>query len=231
MQKKTIIAVAVAALMTGAVWAQASGTTKYAGEGSPINFSDASVDSGEKVIGGWNYTALGSSYDHADADTDITLTAGKYDEQIGGSHIKLAGTEVTEDQAPRVKIGGTKVTMSGGTVSYAIGGSKANQADKTTLTTGDVSLTISGGSITGQQLGPNGDDAMKGYVSVVGGSALKSRVANSVKEKSPVTTSEVGAVQVEISGGTLTGAVIGGSLADNYTAEDYSPVTESPRLK
>ena len=82
MQKKTIIAVAVAALMTGAAWAQASGTTKYAGEGASIAFSDASVDSGEKIIGGWNYAALGSSYDHAGADTDITLTAGKYDPQL-----------------------------------------------------------------------------------------------------------------------------------------------------
>ena len=232
MQKKTIIAVAVAALMTGAAWADGTtATPQYAGEGAPITFTDESVDSKEKIIGGWNYTELGSGYDHADAGTDITLKAGKYDELIGGSHIKLAGITVDEDKAPLVKIGGTKVTMTGGTVSYAIGGSKANQADKTTLTTADVSLTISGGSLTGQQLGPNGDDAMRGNVSVVGGNAVKSRMDSNVNEKASVTTSEVGAVQVEISGGTLAGAVIGGSLADNYTAADYSPVSESPRLK
>ena len=101
--------------------------------------------------------------------------------------------------------------MTDGSVGYFIGGSKANNSDKTTLITGDVTAVISGGSVTGAGMGINGAEK----VSVVGGSCVKSTGYNN--QGTPAsTTAETGNISLSISGGTFTGAVFGGSIADNY---------------
>lgn len=147
--KKTIIAASLTALAMGSVFA--ADTYKYnQAQGEPIKYNQDSATEGGKLTGGWYYdhaenVNANTNFDHSANSTDITLMGGTFDELIGGNHIK----QPTSTEAPKVTIGDTKVTMTGGSVGYFIGGSKANNSDKTTLITGDVTAVISGGSVTG----------------------------------------------------------------------------------
>lgn len=115
-----------------------------------------------------------------------------------------------------LKIGNTHVTLSGeGSVTYFIGGSKANNADNTNLTTGNVTAAISGGTVTGSAM------SWGDKVSVIGGSYVKS-TGNKDYGIPALTTAETGDISLSISGGTFTGAVFGGSVADNYGKEQAS---------
>ena len=209
--KKTIIAASLTALAMGSVFA--ANTYKYnQAQGEPIKYNKDSATEGGKLTGGWYYdhaenVNANTNFDHSANSTDITLTGGTFDELIGGNHIK----QPTYTESPKVTIGDTKVTMTDGSVGYFIGGSKANNSDKTTLITGDVTAVISGGSVTGAGMGINGAEK----VSVVGGSCVKSTGYNN--QGTPAsTTAETGNISLSISGGTFTGAVFGGSIADNY---------------
>lgn len=223
--KKTIIAASLTALAMGSVFA--ADTYKYnQAEGKTIEYSKDSATEGGKLTGGWYYdhaenVNTSTNFDHSANSTDITLTGGTFDELIGGNHIK----QPTYTGAPNVKIGDTKVTMTDGSVGYFIGGSKANNSDKTTLITGDVTAVISGGSVTGAGMGINGAEK----VSVVGGSCVKS--TGSKNQGTPAsTTAETGNISLSISGGTFTGAVFGGSVADNYGETQADSDSTKPNL-
>ncbi|WP_417216046.1 beta strand repeat-containing protein [Sutterella wadsworthensis] len=124
---------------------------------------------------------------------------------------------MTEAGNDDLKIGNTHVTLSGqGSVTYFIGGSKANNADSTNLTTGNVTAVISGGTVTGSAMSWGNKDK----ISVVGGSYVKSTGAGGGTPAS--TTAKTGDISLSISDGTFTGAVFGGSVADNYGKEQAS---------
>ena len=212
--KKTIIAVSLTALAMGPAFV---GASEYTAKGQTITVDggeDPSSDSAMKLIGGWHYDKNTGKNDlnHSASNTNITLTGGTFDELIGGNHIKQPGTDRYD-----LKIGNTHVTLSGeGSVTYFIGGSKANNADNTVLTTGDVTAVISGGTVTGSAMSWGNKDK----ISVVGGSYVKSTGAGGGTPAS--TTAETGDISLSISGGTFTGAVFGGSVADNYGKEQAS---------
>ena len=212
--KKTIIAASLTALAMGPAFV---GASEYTAKGQTITVDggeDPSSDSAMKLIGGWHYDKNTGKNDlnHSASNTNITLTGGTFDELIGGNHIKQPGTDRYD-----LKIGNTHVTLSGeGSVTYFIGGSKANNADNTVLTTGDVTAVISGGTVTGSAMSWGNKDK----ISVVGGSYVKSTGAGGGTPAS--TTAETGDISLSISGGTFTGAVFGGSVADNYGKEQAS---------
>lgn len=211
--KKTIIAASLTALAMGSAFA---GASEYEANGQTKIFDGTgSYPSGNsiKLIGGWHYDGNSetSGLDHSASNTNITLTGGTFDELIGGNHIRM--TEVGNDD---LKIGNTHVTLSGeGSVTYFIGGSKANNADNTNLTTGNVTAVISGGTVTGSAM------SWGDKVSVIGGSYVKS-TGNKDYGIPALTTAETGDISLSISGGTFTGAVFGGSVADNYGKEQAS---------
>lgn len=223
--KKTIIAASLTALAMGSVFA--AETYKYnQAQGEPIKYNKDSATEGGKLTGGWYYdhaenVNANTNFDHSANSTDITLTGGTFDELIGGNHIK----QPTYTGTPKVTIGNTKVTMTDGSVGYFIGGSKANNSDKTTLITWDVTAVISGGSVTGAGMGINGAEK----VSVVGGSCVKS--TGYKNQGTPAsTTAETGNISLSISGGTFTGAVFGGSVADNYGEKQADSDSSKPKL-
>lgn len=211
--KKTIIAASLTALAMGSAFA---GASEYEANGQTKIFDGTgSYPSGNsiKLIGGWHYDGNSetSGLDHSASNTNITLTGGTFDELIGGNHIRM--TEAGNDD---LKIGNTHVTLSGeGSVTYFIGGSKANNADNTNLTTGNVTAVISGGTVTGSAM------SWGDKVSVIGGSYVKS-TGNKDYGIPALTTAETGDISLSISGGTFTGAVFGGSVADNYGKEQAS---------
>lgn len=220
--KKTIIAASLTALAMGPGFV---GASEHAVEGQPITVDgkgDLSPNSEMKLIGGWHYdkNTEKNDLDHSASNTNITLTGGTFDELIGGNHIKQP-TAGDYD----LKIGNTHVTLSGeGSVTYFIGGSKANNSDNTNLTTGDVTAVISGGTVTGSAMSWGNKDK----ISVVGGSYVKSTGAGGGTPAS--TTAETGNISLSISGGTFTGAVFGGSVADNYGEKQAESDSTKPDL-
>lgn len=148
--KKTIIAASLTALAMGPAFA---GASEYEANGQTKIFDGTgSYPSGDsiKLIGGWHYDDKTETnvFDHSASNTNITLTGGTFDELIGGNHIRKPNTGSYD-----LKIGNTHVTLSGeGSVTYFIGGSKANNADNTNLTSGNVTTVISGGTVTGSAM-------------------------------------------------------------------------------
>ena len=211
--KKTIIAASLTALAMGPAFA---GASEYEANGQTKIFDGTgSYPSGDsiKLIGGGHYDDKTETnvFDHSASNTNITLTGGTFDELIGGNHIRKPNTGSYD-----LKIGNTHVTLSGeGSVTYFIGGSKANNADNTNLTTGNVTAAISGGTVTGSAM------SWGDKVSVIGGSYVKS-TGNKDYGIPALTTAETGDISLSISGGTFTGAVFGGSVADNYGKEQAS---------
>lgn len=211
--KKTIIAASLTALAMGPAFA---GASEYEANGQTKIFDGTgSYPSGDsiKLIGGWHYDDKTETnvFDHSASNTNITLTGGTFDELIGGNHIRKPNTGSYD-----LKIGNTHVTLSGeGSVTYFIGGSKANNADNTNLTTGNVTAAISGGTVTGSAM------SWGDKVSVIGGSYVKS-TGNKDYGIPALTTAETRDISLSISGGTFTGAVFGGSVADNYGKEQAS---------
>ena len=78
-----------------------------------------------------------------------------------------------------------------------------------------MTAVISGGTVTGSAM------SWGDKVSVIGGSYVKS-TGNKDYGIPALTTAETGDISLSISGGTFTGAVFGGSVADNYGKEQAS---------
>ena len=83
---------------------------------------------------------------------------------------------------------------------------------------------ISGGTVTGSAMSWGNKDK----ISVVGGSYVKSTGAGGGTPAS--TTAETGNISLSISGGTFTGAVFGGSVADNYGEKQAESDSTKPDL-
>lgn len=188
-----------AALASDKFFAAEGETTTYDTE-TEIPSEDPSSD--YKLIGGWDLSqpTEGTSLEHADVNTDVTLTGNTFDELIGGNHMRN-----TKLEAPaQMSIGDTKVTITGGTLVYAIGGSKASTSGELTVENGNVQMAIGGETkITGKVIGGN-------YIK---NSAATSSGAGAGKG----TVSKSGNIALTIEGGSFTDLVIGGSFAENYT--------------
>lgn len=180
----------------GDVWAAGN---DLAAQGVSKTYSSTDVVGVLKVIGGWDsYKDNVGMLDHSGQTTSVTISSGTFDELIGGNHIKQPGSEIYN-----VTIGDTSVQLDGGEVQYVIGGSKANNSDDTTLTTGNTNVLINKGTVKGM---------------VIGGSYIKA-TGNPRGGTPAVTTAATGATNVVISGGTVKGNVYAGSVADNYSSK------------
>ncbi len=101
--------------------------------------------------------------------------------------------------------GGTSITIEGGTVNDVYGGGHATATNNQTSNanvTGDTSIVVNGGTVTGDIFG--GGDAD----STAGGSGLQFN--NEAKAYANVT----GSTSIEINGGTVEGSIHGGGDAD-----------------
>lgn len=198
LQRKVLCSLLAAGVMSvcisgGDVWAAAG---DLAAQGVDKTYIANEAGDSVKIIGGWDfYKGQVDDGDHAAVNTKVTLSSGKFDELIGGSHIKQPGTDTYI-----VGIGDTNVTMQGGEVSYVVGGTKANNSDNTTLKTGSTNIIISGGSIS---------------EAVIGGSYIKA-TGNQGGGTPAATTATTGNTNLVISGGTINGNIYGGSVAENY---------------
>lgn len=188
----------------GDVWAAAA---DKAAEGATTTYQAEDATGTPKIIGGWDlYKNNAEALSHDGIKTNVTLAGGKYDEIIGGNHIKTPGSDIYN-----VTLSDTTVNMSGGEVDYIVGGSKGNNSDNTILTTGNTSVNISSGTINDM---------------VIGGSYIKS-TGNTGGGTPAQTNASTGNTNVNITGGNFKKAVFAGSAADNYTsnpgAEDEKP--------
>mgnify|MGYP001270115339 CR=1 FL=1 len=193
------------------VWA-ASGD--YAGEGNAVTDESLTDYSGKKVIGGWDiYNGHTTDDGSVETNTSITISSGTFDDIIGGSHIKQPVKDYT-DKNFTVNIGNTDINITGGDFTGAvIGGSKANNSDKTILNVGNINVDISNGTFAGI---------------IVGGNNIKS-TGNPGGGTPAENTATAGDVKVNISGGTFGNTVYGGSVADNYgtVQADGKPVLKA----
>lgn len=140
--------------------------------------------------------------------TDITLTVngGKISEIIGGSYAK--SLTASGDSLLTVKHGDITTTINGDkttSTEFVVGGSKVAGGAGANLKTGNISLTITGGTF-GKE-GKTND-----YELVMGGNYLKASAGDvSVKN-----TAAAENITVNINGGNFDTSVTGGSVAHVY---------------
>lgn len=152
------------------------------------------------LMGGW----LVKEDPTTEATGNITLDVkgGTISEIIGGSYVKA------NSAFNGTLTHGTITTTIEGTTSsqFVVGGSKIANSEKANLKTGDISLTITGGTF-GQKNGGEDTD----YELVMGGNYLKADLnANDISK------AEAGHITVNISGGDFNTSVTGGSTAHVY---------------
>lgn len=160
------------------------------------------------LMGGW----LVKEDTTTEATGDITLdvTGGTISEIIGGSYVKA-------NSAFNGKLthGTITTTISGSTTSsqFVVGGSKIANSENAHLKTGDISLTIKGGTFGQKDDGKNTD-----YDLVMGGNYLKADLNANDTSKA-----EAENITVNISGGEFKTSVTGGSVAHVYGAGANTP--------
>lgn len=160
------------------------------------------------LMGGW----LVKEDTTTEATGDITLdvTGGTISEIIGGSYVKA-------NSAFNGKLthGTITTTISGSTTSsqFVVGGSKIANSENAHLKTGDISLTIKGGTF-----GQKDDGKNTGYELVMGGNYLKADLNANDTSKA-----EAENITVNISGGEFKTSVTGGSVAHVYGAGANTP--------
>lgn len=195
LSQKVLCSVLAASVLGFSGLAMAANSDDLVAEGQTKSYSSSDADDGsKKVIGGWNYKDNADKIEATHGDTDITVTSGKFDEVIGGSHIRVSRVE-----GNTLKMGNTKVTISGGEFGYITGGTKVSNASGT-ITTGDTNVVINGGTFN---------------QSVMGGNYIKA-TGNPGAGVAAETTANANNTSVTISGGTFNDSVYGGSVADNY---------------
>lgn len=150
------------------------------------------------LMGGW----LVKEDTTTEATGDITLDVkgGTISEIIGGSYVKA------NSAFNGTLTHGTITTTIEGTTSsqFVVGGSKIANSENAHLKTGDISLTIKGGTF-------GTEDNTGGYELVMGGNYLKAD--KSAADKS---TAQAGDISVKIEGGEFHASVVGGSTAHVY---------------
>lgn len=150
------------------------------------------------LMGGW----LVKEDPTTEATGNITLDVkgGTISEIIGGSYVKA------NSAFNGTLTHGTITTTIDGTTSsqFVVGGSKIANSENAHLKTGDISLTIKGGTFSTE-------DNTGGYELVMGGNYLKAD--KSAADKS---TAQAGDISVKIEGGEFHASVVGGSTAHVY---------------
>ena len=198
LSQKVLCSVLAASVLGFSGLAMAANSDDLVAEGQTKSYSSSDAgDGSKKVIGGWNYKDNADKIEAIHGDTDITVTSGKFDEVIGGSHIRVSKVE-----GNTLTMGNTKVTISGGEFGYITGGTKVSNASGT-ITTGDTNVVISGGTFN---------------QSVMGGNYIKA-TGNTGAGVAAETTANANNTSVTISGGTFNDSVYGGSVADNYGSQ------------
>lgn len=195
LSQKVLCSVLAASVLGFSGLAMAANSDDLVAEGQTKSYSSSNAgDGSKKVIGGWNYKDNADKIEETHGDTDITVTSGKFDEVIGGSHIRVSKVE-----GNTLTMGNTKVTISGGEFGYITGGTKVSNASGT-IKTVDTNVVINGGTFN---------------QSVMGGNYIKA-TGNPGAGVAAETTANANNTSVTISGGTFNDSVYGGSVADNY---------------
>lgn len=198
LSQKVLCSVLAASVLGFSGLAMAANSDDLVAEGQTKSYSSSDAgDGSKKVIGGWNYKDNADKIEAIHGDTDIAVTSGKFDEVIGGSHIRVSKVE-----GNTLTMGNTKVTISGGEFGYITGGTKVSNASGT-ITTGDTNVVINGGTFN---------------QSVMGGNYIKA-TGNTGAGVAAETTANANNTSVTISGGTFNDSVYGGSVADNYGSQ------------
>lgn len=198
LSQKVLCSVLAASVLGFSGLAMAANSDDLVAEGQTKSYSSSDAgDGSKKVIGGWNYKDNADKIEATHGNTDITVTDGKFDEVIGGSHIRVSKVE-----GNTLTMGNTKVTINGGEFGYITGGTKVSNASGT-ITTGDTNVVISGGTFNQLVMGGN-------YIKATG---------NTGAGVAAETTANANNTSVTISGGTFNDSVYGGSVADNYGSQ------------
>ena len=167
------------------------------------NYDSQTTSSVNHLMGGWLVTTPETA-GKAQGDITLTVTGGTIGEIIGGSYAKSLAAN--GDSLLTVKHGDITTTISGNTSSaeFVVGGSKVAGGAGANLETGKTTLTITGGTFGTQKT----DD----YELVMGGNYAKSPTAQDAQNISATTQG----AKVDISGGTFSTSVVGGSVAHNW---------------
>ncbi|MGF0011236.1 beta strand repeat-containing protein, partial [Desulfovibrio sp. SGI.102] len=160
----------------------------------------------DHLMGGWLVNTPETA-EKAQGDITLTVKRGKISEIIGGSYARnLAAAENVK--LLTVTHGNITTTISGDettSAEFVVGGSKVAGGAGANLKTGNISLTINGGTF-----GKEGKT--KDYELVMGGNYLKA----STGDVSVNNTATAENITVNISGGKFDTSVTGGSVAHVY---------------
>lgn len=160
------------------------------------------------LMGGWLVKDAATAGD-AKGDITLTVNGGTISEIIGGSYVKA------NSAFNGTLTHGTITTTIEGTTSsqFVVGGSKIANSENAHLKTGDISLTIKGGTF-----GQKDDGTDTDYELVMGGNYLKADLNANDTSKA-----EAENITVNISGGEFKTSVTGGSVAHVYGAGANTP--------
>lgn len=192
------LAVAGMLVMGGAAAAGAADALDVALEGEKT-YDSTETPEVNHLMGGWLVKDAATA-EAAKGDITLTVNGGTISEIIGGSYVKA------NSAFNGTLTHGTITTTIEGTTSsqFVVGGSKIANSENAHLKTGDISLTIKGGTF-------GTEDNTGGYELVMGGNYLKAD--KSAADKS---TAQAGDISVKIEGGEFHASVVGGSTAHVY---------------
>lgn len=195
------LAVAGMLVMGGAAAAGAADAPDVALEGEKT-YDSTETPEVNHLMGGWLVKDAATAGD-AKGDIPLTVNGGNISEIIGGSYVK-ANSAFNE----KLTHGTITTTISGSTTSsqFVVGGSKIANSENAHLKTGDISLTITGGTFGQKDAGKDTD-----YELVMGGNYLKADLNANDTSKA-----EAGHITVNIDDGEFKTSVAGGSTAHVY---------------
>lgn len=191
------LAVAGMLVMGGAGVAVATDDLPLEGEHTYDSTENPKVN---HLMGGWLVTGAETK---AAGDITLEVEGGTISEIIGGSYVQ-ANSAFNNT----LTHGNISTIISGSTTSsqFVVGGSKIANSEKANLKTGDISLTITGGTFGQKDSGTDTD-----YELVMGGNYLKADL-----NANDTSTAEAGNITVNINGGEFKTSVAGGSTAHVY---------------
>lgn len=168
------------------------------------NYSSETDPNVNHLMGGWLVNDADTAQ-KAQGDITLTVKGGEISEIIGGSYAK--NLAANGDSLLTVTHDDIATTISGDTTSaeFVVGGSKVAGGAGAKLETGNISLTINGGTF-----GKEGKTT--DYELVMGGNYLKA----SAGDVSVNNTATAENITVNISGGKFDTSVTGGSVAHVY---------------
>lgn len=195
------LAVAGMLVMGGAGMAVAAGDVALENGTSETKYNP--TEGADHLMGGWKVTGAEAAAPDYTGDITLTVNGGTISEIIGGSYVQ-ANSAFNNT----LTHGNISTIISGSTTSsqFVVGGSKIANSEKANLKTGDISLTITGGTFGQKDSGTDTD-----YELVMGGNYLKADL-----NANDTSTAEAGNITVNINGGEFKTSVAGGSTAHVY---------------